>query len=302
MSSFFNKLSKSASPQVKASTAYTICSVLQRCLSFITLPIFSRMLTTEEYGLSTVYSSTMALLIIFTSLQLPYGSFATAMTKFKNDRDNYITSINYVCTGLTILFYIIYIPFHAFWNKYLDIPTLLIIVMGIEMLMTTSLNLWMGKQRFEYKYKGVVLVILSSSILGTIIAIITTYFSNDKGITKVLAYSIVAISVGIVPYVKSMIHLRDGLKLRYIKYALSFNLPLIPYYLSQMIFNQSDRLMINSMCGRSDAAMYGVTYNLAIILTFVINAVNNSYVPWFYGKLKENKFEANKKFHLPFRL
>lgn len=295
MSSFFNKLSKSASPQVKASTAYTICSVLQRCLSFITLPIFSRMLTTEEYGLSTVYSSTMALLIIFTSLQLPYGSFATAMTEFEDDRNNYITSINYVCTGLTIIFYIIYIPFHAFWNKYLDIPTLLIVVMGIEMLMTTSLNLWMGKQRFEYKYKGVVLVILSSSILGTIIAIITTYFSNDKGITKVLAYSIVAISVGIVPYVKSMIHLRDGLKLRYIKYALSFNLPLIPYYLSQMIFNQSDRLMINSMCGRSDAAMYGVTYNLAIILTFVINAVNNSYVPWFYGKLKENKFEANKK-------
>lgn len=149
------------------------------------------------------------------------------------------------------------------------------IVMGIEMLMTTSLNLWMGKQRFEYKYKGVVLVTLGSSVLGTLIAIIATYYSDDKGTTKILAYSIVAIAIGIVPYAVSMFHAKQWLKLQYVKYALMFNLPLIPYYLSQMIFNQSDRLMINSICGRSDAAMYGVAYNLAIILTFVMNAINN---------------------------
>ena len=49
----------------------------------------------------------------------------------------------------------------------------------------------------------------------------------------------------------------------YWRYALSFNLPLVPYYLSQIIFNQSDRLMINSMTGKGEAAMYGVAYQLA---------------------------------------
>lgn len=295
MASIFKKLKGNASEQVKASTAYTLCSVLQKCLSFITLPIFSRMLTKEEYGLSTVFASTMALLIIFTSLQLPYGSFATAMTKFEKDRSSYITSANFVCTGLTILFFIIYLPFHTFWNKYLDIPTVLMVVMGIEMLMTTSLNLWMGRQRFEIKYKAVVAVTLGTSVIGTIIAVITTYFSDNRGVTKILAYSLVAIAAGFIPYITSMAHAKSGLKMKYIKYALSFNLPLIPYYVSQMIFNQSDRLMINSICGRSDAAMYGVAYNLALILTFVLNAINNSYVPWFYGKLKNRDFEDNKK-------
>ncbi|MGN0378916.1 MAG: oligosaccharide flippase family protein, partial [Butyrivibrio sp.] len=42
---------------VKVSTAYTVCSILQRCLSFITLPVFTRILTQEQYGQYTIYSS-----------------------------------------------------------------------------------------------------------------------------------------------------------------------------------------------------------------------------------------------------
>ena len=60
----------SGSKEVKASSAYVICSVLQRCLTFITLPLFTRILTTDEYGISTVYTSTMAVVIIFTTLNL----------------------------------------------------------------------------------------------------------------------------------------------------------------------------------------------------------------------------------------
>ena len=60
---------------------------------------------------------------------------------------------------------------------------------------------------------------------------------------------------------------------------------MIPYYLSQVIFNQSDRLMINSYCGRGDAAIYGVAYSLATILTFVVTAIHSSYTPWILKEL-----------------
>ena len=80
-------LMKDASEEVKASVAYTICGILTKCLSLITLPIFTRILSTDEYGLSTIYSSTAAILIIFTSLQLPYGTLSTAMIKYKEDRN-----------------------------------------------------------------------------------------------------------------------------------------------------------------------------------------------------------------------
>ena len=74
---------------VKVSTAYAVCSILQKCLSFITLPLFTRLLTTEQYGQYTIYSSWSGILIIFLTLNLAYGSFQTAMVKFEGRRDEY---------------------------------------------------------------------------------------------------------------------------------------------------------------------------------------------------------------------
>ncbi len=35
----------------KASIWFIVCSVLQKCISMITLPIFTRLMSTEQYGL-----------------------------------------------------------------------------------------------------------------------------------------------------------------------------------------------------------------------------------------------------------
>ena len=75
---------------------------------------------------------------------------------------------------------------------------------------------------------------------------------------------------------------------------MGFNIPLIPYYLSQVVFNQSDRIMISHISGTDKAGLYGVAYTLATILTFVLNSINNAYIPWFYGRIKEGKPEENR--------
>lgn len=49
------------------------------------------------------------------------------------------------------------------------------------------------------------------------------------------------------------------------------------------------------MCGRGDAAIYGVAYTLAVILTIILNAINGSYTPWLYGKIKDRDFQDNKR-------
>lgn len=288
----------SGSKEVKASSAYVICSVLQRCLTFITLPLFTRILTTDEYGISTVYTSTMAVVIIFTTLNLSYGSFSPAMMKFEKDREGYISAVNAICSIFTLAYFLVYFLFRDFWNGLLDLPTELMILMGFEMLFNTAIQLWMGKARFEYRYKPFVVVTLLISILGTACSIGAVLLLPNKGVVKVIANGFVICIIGLIIMIQSFARGRKPFNKEYWKYALSFNIPLIPYYLSQIIFNQSDRLMINSMTGRSDAAMYGVAYSLAFILTFVLNAINNSYVPWMYRKIKENEFQDNKKVSL----
>ncbi|MBR3352180.1 MAG: polysaccharide biosynthesis protein [Lachnospiraceae bacterium] len=283
------------SQQVKASVAYTVCSVLQRSLSFITMPIFSNLLAPEEYGLSNAYQSVMAILITFTSLQLPYGSFAKAMIKYEDDRDGYVSAINGLCTVLTLIFFAVYFPFRKIFNGFMDLTTLLMTVMGFEMLMNTSMNLWMGKERFEYSYKKVVFVTFLMSVLTAIVGIVAVKYSTDKALAKVLSASLIVIFLGGIIYIYSIIKGHKFYDKEYWQYALNFNIPLIPYYLSQIIFNQSDKLMIDRMCSRREGALYGVAYSVAIIFSFVLNAINSSYQPWLYNKIKDQDFEDNKK-------
>ena len=52
-------------------------------------PIFAHILTKEEFGQVTIYSSWMGLITIFLTLNLYAGSFQTAMVKFEKERDGY---------------------------------------------------------------------------------------------------------------------------------------------------------------------------------------------------------------------
>jgi len=279
---------------VKISVSYTICSILQRCLSFITLPLFTRLLTTEQYGQSTVYNSWVGIFSIFLTLNLAYGSFGPAMMKFEGDREGYISSVEGICLLLSSLFIVIYIPLRTKWNMLFELPTNFVLLLIAQVFFSNVTHLWSGRNRYEFKYKNVIAVTLSSSVLTVVVSYLFVINSNEKGYARILGAAIVSIAFGVVLFVRSILKGRKIYNLEYWKYALGFNVPLLVYYLSQTIFNQSDRIMISHLVGIDKAAIYGVAYTFGLILTFVLNAINNSYVPWYYGKIKEGKQEENK--------
>ncbi len=279
---------------IKASTAYAVSSIILRCFSFITLPLFTRLLTKEQYGQGTIYSSWSGILSIFITLNLAYGSFSTAMVKYEKRRDEYISAVQGIFVLLAGIFFLIYIPFRSFWNQVFELPSLFVIIMVLEVLFSNALLLWSGKKRFEFKYKSVVVITLLGAVLSTVLAYIFVISTDERGYARILGCAIVNILIGFIIFV---LNLAKGKKIydkEFWKYAWSFNLPLLAYYLSQVIFNTSDRIMISHMSGTGNAAMYGVAYNLATVFAFILNAINNSYVPWFYGKIKEGKGEENK--------
>ena len=72
--------------QVKASLWFLICSFLQKGISTISTPIFTRLLSTEEYGQYSAFSSWLEILTIFVCLQLSAGVYQQALIKFDKER------------------------------------------------------------------------------------------------------------------------------------------------------------------------------------------------------------------------
>lgn len=280
--------------QVKASTAYVICSILQRCLSFVTLPLFTRLLTTEQYGQYSVYTSWSAVMSIFITLNLAFGSFNTAMVKFEKDRLGYVSAVQMVGVMMAGIFLAIYLPLQGTFNRLFEMPTVIVCVMIADLLGQLAVGCWNTLNRFQYKYKNVIALTLCVAVSSPTLAYFFVINSTEKGYARVLGYALVGIIAGAIIFASNLIRGRKPFAKEYWAYALRFNIPLIPYYLSQVVFNQSDRIMISHMAGTDKAGIYSVAYSLSLILTFVLNAINNSYVPWLYGKMREGTERENR--------
>ncbi len=280
---------KELSNEAKASAWFVVCNIIQKGISFFTIPIFTRLLTTEEYGLTNVYQSWMSLIIIFATLHLQYGVFNTAMIKYEKDRDRFISSLQGLSTVVTTGIFVIYLVAHESWDSLLGLPMVLMLTMFAELFTSPALGFWSGKQRFDIKYKGLVLLTLFIAVASPVIGILMVLPAENRGIARIIGCALINIIVGSVLYIYNW---KKG-KALYVKeywiYALKFNIPLIPYYLSQMVFNQSDRLMIDYLSGRDKAGIYGVAYTLGLVLNFVINAINSSFVPWKYKCIRDKK-------------
>ena len=69
ISKYLNKY-RSMPIGARAAAWYTICNLLQKGIMFIVVPIYTRMLTTAEYGTYTIFQSWKDIIIIFTTLNL----------------------------------------------------------------------------------------------------------------------------------------------------------------------------------------------------------------------------------------
>ena len=285
----FINLYKNLSNEAKASAWFVVCNIIQKGISFFTIPIFTRLLTTEEYGMTNVYQSWMSLIVIFATLNLQYGVFNTAMIKFEEDRDRFISSLQGLSTAFTAGIFVIYFIAHKSWDSLLGLPFVLMLTMFIELFTSPALGFWSGKQRFDIKYKGLVSLTLLIAVLSPIIGILLVIPAENRGVARIIGCAMANILAGLILYFYNWKKGKSLYVKEYWIFALKFNLPLIPYYLSQMVFNQSDRLMIDYLSGRDKAGIYGVAYSMGLVLNFVINAINGSFVPWTYKSIRDKK-------------
>lgn len=280
------------SPAVRAALWFTICSALQKSVSLLCTPIFTRILTSEEYGVYSVYLSWSSIIQVFATLNLFYGVFNNGMIKFENRKNSFISSMQSLISCLTMSLFIIYIAAHNFWNSIFELPTILVVSMFIDLIFLSAFNLWAAEQRYNYKYKHLVFLTILMSISSPTLGIITILLTDHKAEARILSFVLVEVCFGLVLYVYNYRKGKTFYNREFWRFAILFNLPLIPHYLSLTILNQVDRIMINHMEGAHEAAVYSVAYTVGMFMTIVTSAINNSFVPYSYKSLKREEYKS----------
>ena len=277
--------------QVKASFWFLICSFLQKGISVITTPIFTRLLTTSEYGQFDVFNSWLGIITIIVSMNLYAEVYTQGMIKFNEERKVFSSSLQGLSLTLVVIWTVIYIAFYQFWNKLLSLTTVQMMSLLLMIWTTATFNFWASEQRVYYKYKLLVLITLIVSITKPVVGIFLVTHFEDKVTARILGLVLVEVIAYTGCFVSQIIRGKRFYSYKFWKYSIFYNLPLIPHYLSQVVLINSDRIMINKFVGSSAAGIYGLAYSLAMVMTLFNIALMNTLNPWIYQKIKDKEYK-----------
>lgn len=277
--------------QVKATLWFLICSFLQRGISVITTPIFTRLLTTGEYGRYNVFYSWHGIVTIIISLNLSQGVYQQGLIKFDKEREIFSSSLQGLTFSLVAAWNCVYLVAHNFWNGLLNLSTVQMLAMLCMVWTSSVFNFWATEQRVYYEYRLLVAVTLLVSVAKPALGIFLILHSEDKVTARILGLALVELIGYTWCFVVQMKTGKKYFSAKFWKYALGFNLPLIPHYLSQVVLSNSDRIMINRMVGDSAAGIYSLAYSLAMIMTLFNTSLAQTLSPWMYQKIKDKQIK-----------
>ena len=275
--------------QMRATVWFLICSFLQRGISFITTPIFTRIMTTIEYGQFSVFNSWLQIIAPIVCLRLYEDVYAQGLVRFEEDRDCFSSTLQGLVFTLVVVWTIVYLVDADFFNQLLSLTEPEMLAMMVIIWTTSVFSFWSMNQRIDFQYRKIIVCTLLLATFQPIVSIIFMLNSNNKVLARILGMSIVQIIVCAWMFVEMLIKGKKYFSKKYWCYALGFNIPLLPHYLSMNVLNSSDRIMIANIVGEKEAGVYNLAYSVSQIMTIFNTALLQTIEPWIYRKLKENK-------------
>ena len=286
---------KSMSAPAKAAIWFVACNVLNKGISLLATPILTRIMSTDQYGTFSVFQSWVSIMTIFCTLNLFGSAYSRGRLDFKGKESQFESSLLTLSTVLTLAFFSLFCIAPDFWSGLMGLSPFLVVLLFVEISLMSAVSFWSARMRFEYRYRALVLVTLGINVFSLGVGILAI-LSTDAKVEARVVMDVVA--KGVPGAVLMTIILARGkcfFEKEYWEYGLAFTLPLLPHFLSHYVLNQSDRLMISQMVDNSAAALYSVSYSIAMALVIVVTAINDSYCPYTFQELDERRVDGVRK-------
>ena len=273
----------------EAGALYFIATLFNKGIGFVTVPIFSRILTTSDYGTVTTFNSWVSMISVFISLAL-YNAVRNSFVDMDDKERPHFLSTIITFTGLVFLTVIgVCVVATVFVPR--NINTALIFMCIIQSFGYALINDYSYYLMMRYRYKFRAALMVLPGLLSVVLSIFAILFILKDNlylgriVPTTAVYGVFAIVVLIAVYSKT----KPELNLEYLKYGLKIALPLVLHSIALQILSQSDRVMITSLRNAAETGVYSLVYNLSMIATVITTSLDGIWVPWFTGKLKERK-------------
>lgn len=280
---------------VKAGIWFTICNIVQRGIQFIVTPLYTRLLTTEQYGEYGVFITWLNIFMIFGTLNMSGGIYYNGLIKNEKDVKTYTSSLQILSLLCTCATYCIVFLLRCMLPNIINIPYTYLLMMFIYTLVYPAIEFWSAQNRVEYSYKPILVVTIFSALVSQIIGLVLVKYANFGAFGVIIGFVFTNVIINGTVYIRNLFNGHFKINLFEWKHTLQFSLPLIPHYLSQVVLGQFDRIMISFYCGEAKVGIYTLAYQVGLIMSILATGINNVFTPWIYQRIKSGEYNSLKK-------
>ena len=288
---------KNADPSANRLAFFNILGpVILNGINFFTLPLFTKLLGKENFGVVSLYTTWVQVLTIVMGLQTA-GTIAAARVHIdEHEHDRYYSSalslscLSSVC--VCALVWLLRKPITAFTEfSPTTVALLLAHSFGAYAISFVTAKLIQHKQAAANF--AVSVLTSGSSVLLALLLVSRAQGDEALYTGRMLGYAAPNFVIGAALAAMMLAKGKTGFRREYWRFCLPLCLPLVLHGLSQIALSHSDIVMIQKLMGDEGAVgVYSAAFNVAHVLNILYLALNNTWVPLYYDHMKNGETEA----------
>ena len=284
---------KKINPFVKSSFIYTIATVLGQGMSFAGIVVFTRIMDQGDYGEYSTYYAYVPILTVLIGANL-YFALNNAYIEKKDEIIQFRKSVLVLSTIIMLMVAAAVFAVGSLFLKRFSAFEVLMAVLHSYGFFVITYRVYSANMENDYHRKQRLLIL--PYMLQFFIALgFVLMFPHISYEARIIGSTIGIDVVAISAYYEMIREKGKLYDTEYWKYALSIALPTIIMSLSYMLMQQCDKVMIHSICGSEDTAVYSVINYIGYAVVAVDQAAGPVRQAWVFRRLSSGDVSEARK-------
>lgn len=278
-------------------SVFLFSNILNASIPFLLLPILTRVLTPDDYGVVAMFAIFLTFINAFVGLSV-HGAINVQYFKLDSEKfAEYVTScLILLVVSATITFLIVFLV-GGFFEELVGIPhrwmLIAVVVSFFQFFVSIRLVIWVvtGSAINYGAFQ------ISQTTLNAGLSLFLVVYFGLMWEGRLLGQSIAIITFGLLAlvlmykagYIKAPRNAGEN-----ITDALKFGIPLIPHAIGAFVIYSTDRVVISNLLDVTAVGVYMVGLQIGQAMGLVSDSLNKVYSPWLMGNLSNKKIDKEK--------
>jgi O-antigen/teichoic acid export membrane protein len=269
---------------------YVAANILTAAIPLLLLPLFTRVLSPEDYGRIAMFGVVVQLLGALAGLSVHGAIGVRFFDRETMDFPRFVGSCLTVLAGSLLLVLAVVIATLPLLETFTKLPgpwlLVAVAVSGANFIVQSQLAIFQSAgQPIRF---GALRLTQATLDLGLSLVLVLSLGLAWQGRAAGVTLAAAAAALLALAMMRSGGWLRLPGTRDYARQAIRFGLPLVPHAIGGLLIASVDRFMISNILDVGSAGIYLVAIQIGLVLNLVTDAGNRAFAPWLMRSLKQS--------------